>query len=121
MNLLTKEIIGGLLVCTSLFDAWKYVWNAKSIVKIGTARGHSRKFINAAILNDTVKLSYGIVIFDIFIILSSILALGTMSFLFYTIYKFYPYRMRGCNNFRKPNLFIYIWNSIQPNYWRKKL
>ena len=120
-NILLKDIIGGLLIITSIFDAWKYVWNAKAIIKIGTARGHSRKFINAAILNDTIKLSYGIVIFDIFIILSSILALGTMSFLFYTIYKHYPYRMRGCSNFKKPNIFYYITNSILPNSIRKRL
>ena len=121
MNLILKDIIGAILVITSIFDAWKYVWNAKSIIKIGTARGHSRKFINAAILNDTIKLSYGIVIFDIFIILSSILALGTMSFLFCTIYKYYPYKMRGCSNFKRPSIFLYWLNSWQPNSIRKRL
>jgi hypothetical protein len=121
MNLLIKDIIGGILVITSIFDAWKYVWNAKSISKIGTARGHSRKFINAAILNDTVKLSYGIVISDLFIILSSLLALGTMAFLFYTIYKYYPYKYRGLLNFKRPNIFLYIINSILPNRLRRRL
>jgi hypothetical protein len=64
-NLLLKDILGGILILTSIFDAWKYVWNAKSIIKIGTARGHSRKFINAALLNDSVKLFYGIIINDL--------------------------------------------------------
>jgi len=122
MNLiLTKDILGGLLVLTSIGDAWKYIWQSKSIKKVGTARGHSRKFINAALLNDTTKLCYGIVIDDLFIILSSLLALGTMSYLFWTIYKFYPYKYRGLQNFRKPNTLLYFWNSITPNSIRKKL
>src|SRR3989304_7303120 len=108
MNLIIKDIIGGFLIITSILDAWKYIWQAKSIIRIGTARGHSRKFINAAILNDIIKLSYGIIIFDIFIILSSILALGTMSFLFCIIYKYYPYKYRGLQNFKRPNIFLYI-------------
>jgi hypothetical protein len=121
INLVLKDFFGGLLILTSIFDGWKYVWNAKSIIKIGTAKGHSRKFINAAILNDIIKLGYGIVIADIFIICSSIYALGTMIFLFYTIYRYYPYRCRGLDGFKKPNLFLYIINSITPNQIRKRL
>jgi hypothetical protein len=121
INSALKDVFGGLLILTSIFDGWKYVWNAKSIIKIGTARGHSRKFINAAILNDIIKLCYGIIIADIFIVGSSIFALGTMSFLFYTIYKYYPYRMRGCSNFKKPNIILYLINSITPNKIRKRL
>ena len=116
-----KQILGVALIITSIFDAIKYQWNANAIKRVGTARGHSRKFINAAILNDTVKLLYGIVIKDIFIIGSSLLALWTMFYLFYTIYKFYPYHKRGLNNFKRPNILIYLWNSLQPNYWRKHL
>jgi len=116
-----KDILGGLLIITSIFDAWKYVWNAKAIRRIGTARGHSRKFINAALLNDTIKLFYGIIIKDLFIVLSSIFALGTMTFLFYTIYKFYPYKKRGLINFRRPNILLYTINSIVPNRIRKRL
>lgn len=120
-NLIAKDFIGGLLIFSSIFDSWKYIWNAQSIQKIGTARGHSRKFINAALFNDLIKLSYGIVIWDIFIVLSSILALITMNYLFWTIYKFYPYRMRGCINFKRPNILLYFWNSITPNQIRRKL
>ncbi len=120
-NIMLKDFLGGLLIITSIFDGWKYVWNAKSIIKIGTARGHSRKFINAALLNDTIKLLYGILIYDLFIIFSSLFALGTMIYLFWTIYKFYPYRMRGCINFKRPNIILYFLNSITPNKIRKRL
>jgi hypothetical protein len=120
-NLILKDFLGGILVLTSIADAWKYIWNAQSIKKIGTARGHSRKFINAAILNDIVKLSYGTVINDLFIILSSLLALVTMGYLFWTIYKFYPFKYRGLHNFKKPHILLYLINSMLPNRIRKRL
>jgi len=116
-----KDIIGFLLIITSVFDALKYIWNAKAIIRVGTAKGHSRKFINAAILNDITKLTYGIIISDLFIILSSILALITMGYLFYIIYRFYPYKKRGLINFKKPSIFLYFLNSLLPNRIRKRL
>lgn len=116
-----KDIIGGLLIITSLFDAWKYIWQGEAIKKVGIAKGHSRKFINAAIFNDIVKLGYGVVILDIFIISSSILALITMGYNFYIIYRYYPYRCRGLHGFKRPNLFAYFLNSLIPNKFRKKL
>jgi hypothetical protein len=121
INIALKDILGGALIVTSLFDAWKYIWQAKAIQKVGTAKGHSRKFLNAAILNDVIKLTYGICIIDIFIIASSILALVTMGYNFYIVYKFYPYRCRGLDGFRKPNIFLYTWNSLTPNKIRRRL
>jgi hypothetical protein len=116
-----KEIFGILLIITSIFDAIKYAWQAQKITSIGTARGHSRKFLNAAILNDIVKLGYGIIIFDVFIIISSVSALATMLYNYYIVYKFYPYRGRGLLHFKKPNIFVYIMNSLLPNKLRKRL
>jgi hypothetical protein len=116
-----KECIGILLIITSLFDAWKYIWNAKAILKVRTSKGHSRKFILVALGNDIVKLTYGIVILDLFIIISSILALGTMSYMFYVQYLTYPYRHRNRPNFQRPNLYLYIINSLTPNNLRKHL
>lgn len=116
-----KEIFGTLLIITSLFDAWKYVWNAQAILKAGTSKGHSRKFIMAALGNDIIKLIYGIVILDLFIIISSVFALGTMSYMLYIQYLTYPYLRRGLKNFHKPNIFLYIWNALTPNSIRKKL
>jgi len=118
---LLKDIIGGILIVTSLFDAWKYIWQAKAIKKVGTAKGHSRKFINAAMCNDIIKLCYGLIIVDIFIIVSSILALITMGYNFYIIYKYYPYRCGGLIGFKRPNLFLYWINSILPNRLRRRL
>jgi hypothetical protein len=116
-----KDLFGSLLIITSIFDAWKYLWSSSAIRKIGLARGHSRKFLNAAICNDLIKLIYGICILDVFIILSSILALVTMGYNFYTLYLFYPYKCRGLDGFKRPNIFFYVLNSFQPNRIRKRL
>lgn len=118
---LLKEIIGIVLIFSSLLDSWKYIWAAQKIKQIKTAKGQSRKFINAALCNDIIKLCYGIVIVDTFIILSSIFALITMIYNFIIIYLYYPYRMRGCYHFKRPNIFIYLINSLLPNSLRKKL
>ncbi len=116
-----KEYIGFILIVGGIFDSWKYIWQAQAIRKAQTARGNSRKFINAAIFQDLIKLIYGIVIMDIFIVISSLLALITMCYCWWCIYIFYPYRMRGCWNFKKPNILLYIVNSLLPNRIRKRL
>jgi len=121
MNVILKDFLGGLLILTSIFDAFKYSLQARKIVKEKTAKSMSRKFINFALTNDFVKLGYGVVICDLFIISSSILALICMIDLWWQIYWYYPYRMRGCLNFRRPNILLYIVNSILPNKLRKRL
>lgn len=119
--MILKDIIGSLLVITSIFDAIKYYWSAEKIKSVGTAKGHSRKFLNAAIINDIVKFMYGFVIIDIFIIASSILALLTMGYNFFIVYKYYPYRYRGLMGFKKPSILYYILNSFLPNKIRRRL
>lgn len=121
MNLMLKDIFGGLLIISSILDAIKYTLQANKIRHIKNAKSQSRKFINFAIVNDIIKLIYGWLIFDWFIIISSLLAIGCMLDLWYTTYWFYPYRMRGCSNFKRPNLLLYLVNSILPNSIRKRL
>ena len=121
INLTPKELFGGLLIITSIFDAIKYSLQAAKIRHTKTAKSQSRKFINFAILNDIVKLIYGFVIIDWFIIISSILAIGCMLDLWYTTYIFYPYRCRGLMGFKRPNIILYFINSLLPNRLRKRL
>jgi hypothetical protein len=121
MNLILKDTIGVILVIISIFDAFKYSIQARKIQKAKSAKSMSRKFINFALTNDFVKMGYGIVISDLFIVSSSILALICMMDLWWEIYWFYPYRMRGCSNFKRPNILLYLLNSILPNRIRKKL
>lgn len=120
-NFLLKDIFGGLLILTSIGDALKYTIQANKIKSAKTAKSMSRKFINLALLNDFVKLSYGIIIIDLFIVSSSILALICMIHLWWQIYWFYPYRCRGLSGFKRPNIFYYIINSLLSNKIRKRL
>jgi len=120
-NWLLKDIVGSVLVVTSIFDAIKYTLQANKIRHTKNAKSQSRKFINFAIVNDIVKFYYGVIILDWFIIVSAILAIICMLDLWITTYRFYPYKMRGCLNFKKPSVFIYLVNSILPNKLRKRL
>lgn len=117
----TKQVFGTLLLVTSVFDALKYSLQARKVVHVGTAKSMSRNFINWALMNDIVKLLYGIMIIDMYIILSSVLALVCMIHLWIVVYIYYPYRMRGCPNFKRPPVFLYFVNSIIPNRIRKRL
>jgi len=122
LNELTlKNFIGILLTISGIFDSIKYHWASQKIRQVKTAKGQSRKGINAAIINDGIRIGYCFLIKDIYLIISSILAMICMLECFYTIYTYYPYRMRGCYNFKKPNIFLYLINSILPNSIRKRL
>jgi hypothetical protein len=120
-NWLLKDIVGTILVVTSIFDAIKYTLQANKIRHTKNAKSQSRKFINFAIVNDVVKFYYGTIIIDWFIVISSVLAIVCMLDLWFTTYRFYPYRMRGCSNFKRPSVLIYLINSILPNRLRKRL
>lgn len=115
------NILGAFFILTSLFDAWKYRWEADKIRSWGSSKGHSRKFINASIINNIARTSYGFVINDWYIVGSGFLAMYFMIDLFWTIYLDYPYKNRNLRNFKKPNLVYYIWNSFLPNKYAKKL
>ena len=117
----SKEIFGSLLIITGIFDAFKYTVQSNKIRKNKSAQNISRKFINWALMNDLIKMGYGIVINDFFIFITSLIALGCMVDMWIQIYRFYPYRMRGCYNFRRPNIFIYFINSLLPNHLRRRL
>jgi len=116
-----KDLLGWLFILTSVFDSIKYRWNAQKIRQVKSARGHSRKFINVAILNDLVRMAYALVIRDGYILFSSVLALACMFELFVCIYLYYPYKHRHQVGFKRPSLLYYFWNSLIPNRIAKKL
>jgi len=120
INYLTN-ILGVCFIFTSILDAIKYHWNASKIRSVHSSKGHSRKFINVAILNDVVRTAYGISVHDWYIVASSLLAIIFMIELFISIYIYYPYKNRYRHNFQRPNLFLYFINSVLPNSWAKKL
>jgi hypothetical protein len=121
------DIVGVYLLVTGFLDAYKYHWQSEAIKKVGLARGHSRKFINAALHNDQVRIIYLTLCYmvynrmDWFLMSSSLIAVVFMVELWYTIYKYYPYRRRGMLYFKRPNMFVYFINSLQSNKTRKRL
>jgi len=122
MNLqLWQEIFGWLLMLTGVLDALKYSLQARKIWKAQSSKNISRRFINWAIVNDVVRIGYGVVLVDWYIILSSLLALVCMIDMFLAQYWWYPYRCRYLINFKRPNIFLYTINSILPNQIRKRL
>jgi hypothetical protein len=121
-NPIIRNIAGVLLVIWGYGDAIKYHFQAQAIRKEKLARGHSRKFINLAIGNDKYRLFYFFFIDrNFYLLLATIIALIFMLELWFIQYKYYPYKKRGLLNFKRPNFFIYLWNSILPNNIRKRL
>jgi hypothetical protein len=113
--------VGTLLVFTGIFDASKYFFQGYKIQKAQSAKNFSRQFMNIAIGNDIIRILYGVLILDVYIILTSVLAFITMVYMWYQIYWWYPYRKRGLHNFKRPNIFVYFINSLLPNRIRKRL
>lgn len=116
-----KQIFGILLVATGILDGWKYGLQGNKIRHNKSAKGMSRMFMNFALSQDITKLIYGIIIKDIYIIIISIVALVFMSYMWEQIRIYYPYKTRGLSNFHRPNILIYIWNSLLPNKIRRRL
>lgn len=116
-----KQIFGILLVITGIFDAIKYSLQAWKIQKKKSADTMSRKFVLMAIGNDIIKIVYSILILDIYIFISSLLALVCMFHLWWMVYKWYPYRRRNQWNFKRPNIFKFTLNAMIPNRVRKHL
>lgn len=112
---------GVMLAITGWYDAYKYHISAQAIRKAKSAKGHSRRFINHAINNDIWRIIHCFLLPDWWLVFSSIIALVFMIEHFYIHYLYYPYRMRGCPNFKRPNLWTYFINSLIPNRIRKKL
>jgi hypothetical protein len=116
-----KETFGILLIITGIFDAVKYSIQAFKIQKSQTAKTQSRKFVLMAIGNDIIKTIYSVLIMDIYIFLSSILALFCMLHLWVVVYWFYPYKQRGLVHFKRPSLWKFTMNACIPNHIRERL
>jgi hypothetical protein len=117
-----KAIAGAILVVWGYLDAIKYHIEAVKIRKTKTTVGRSRWFINLALGNDIYRIYYFIFIDNnIYVLITALLATMFMLEMFWEIYKNYPYKMRGCPNFKRPNIWVYFLNSLQSNKIRKRL
>jgi hypothetical protein len=117
-----NTVMGMVLVAWGYLDGIKYHLNAQKIKLHKSAKGHSRRFILLALGNDLFRLYYFFFIDrNYYVLATAIIALIFMFEVFWYQYLYYPYRMRGCVNFKRPNIIIYIINSLTPNIKRKKL
>jgi hypothetical protein len=117
-----REIAGMIIVIWGYLDGYKYHLEARKIREVKTARGHSRKFINIALGNDLTRFFYFIFIDkNVYVLLTTIIALVFMIEMWLEIYKYYPYRYKHLKNFKRPNVVVYFINSLLPNSIRKKL
>jgi len=111
----------GLLIAR-FCDGYKYYIQSKKIKHLKSARGHSRDFGNTALAIDIFMLLYFIFHnYDICMIISTIMIILFVIEYWIIIYRYYPYRMRGCSNFKRPNLWHYFLNSLQSDKFRKRL
>jgi hypothetical protein len=124
---LLLDIVGFIMIYTGWLDAYKYHVSANTIRKVKTAHGHSRRFINYALINDIMRIIYlgvSALVFeriDWFLIICCIFAIIFMIEHWLTVYIYYPYRRRGLQGFKRPHLGIYFINSILPNRIRRRL
>lgn len=124
LKTILTEILGILVIIFGILDGIKYYWFAKKIQEVKSSRAYSRKGLNVAIFNDVIRILYGLCIHDWFIILSGMFASVTMMYCWWEIYLYYPYRhypKEKTIRLIRPNIFVYIWNSILPNRFRPKL
>jgi hypothetical protein len=116
-----KIIAGIVLIILGIIDGWKYVVQAEKIRHIGLAKGQSRMFINLAWGVDLGKIICGCIVLEQWLVITTFIGFICTMYLFFITYQYYPFRMRGCTNFKKPNLFIYTLNSWLPNRLRRRL
>ncbi len=120
-----KDIAGVILIIFGYLDAIKYHFQSQKIKQAKTAIGNSRKFINLAIINDFYRFFYFIFIDNnYYVLITAILALIFMLELYWNIYIFYPYKQYPKSKttvLKRPNIILYIYNSLLPNKIRRHL
>jgi len=74
-----------------------------------------------AIVCDVIFVAYTLMIKDPFLVFVRGIALFTTLDLYYHIYLFYPFKTRKLRGFKRPSLWAFILNTLEPNGSRKRL
>lgn len=109
------------MIFSGFCNGIRYYWSAQKIKEVKTAKSHSRKSMNTGIIDDFIKLLYGLVRLDLYLVSSAITTLFFMIYKWIIIYVHYPYRKRGLINFKRPSILKYFINSLIPNKIRRRL
>lgn len=121
LHYILVQVIGIGLILSGIWDGYKYHYLAVAIRKIGTAKGQSRKFVNAALTKDVIIFLYMILKFDLYILTMTFIGFIFTVELLITVYLLYPYKYRNLLHFRRPSFWIYLINSWESNKTRKRL
>jgi len=117
-----NTIAGYVFIAWGIIDAIKYHLQAARIRKVKSGKEHSRMFLNMAIGNDLYRLLYfWFVNKDFYVLATALLAIVFMLEYWWELYLYYPYRNRTKCNFKRPDIFTYIVNSLLPNHLRRHL
>ena len=115
-------ILGIFVLIAGLLDSWKYRLLTSKIRIHKSSKGQSRLFTNVAIFHKLLLSIWSIFyLHDPVVAIATILALYTSCELWYTIWVYYPFKNRGRFGFKRPNVLYYIYNSLLPNKFAKKL
>jgi hypothetical protein len=111
------------VLISGYFDAEKYETQRNKIIRLKTAKSQSRMFLNKAFVLDIGKLVYVLYKYsnDWILILISVAPLLTIARVYWVTYLYYPYKLRGLQNFKRPGFWTYFYNSWIPNRKRKRL
>lgn len=120
-NISLKTLLGVLVLIAGIFDAYKYRRQTQKLRRNKSSRNISRMFVFIAIICDVVIVLYTVVIKDPILITIRALSLYTMCELYYNVWKFYPYKNKKKRKFKRPNLIIFVWNTLLPNNIRRHL
>jgi hypothetical protein len=115
------SILGVLLIIFGVLDGWKYHIVANKVKLAKSSKTHSRMFTNITLGKDVVMVAYLCFKPDAFLMIMTLLGFIFAIEYFWQIYRFYPFLKRGLNNFKRPNLIIYVINSLLPNSLRRRL
>ena len=124
--LIIKTISIKLLKITVLvlgfLDAYKYKLMTQKVARLKASGQIPRKFLVWSILNRIVLLLYvWLLLNDLILITTSVIALYTMFEAYYYVYNYYPYRGRGRKNFRKPSIWKFTEDIFSKNKYGKRL
>jgi len=120
-NLFYKNVIQFLVLVAGMADAYKYSRLRQKIMRTKSSRDVSRMFSLIAIVCDIIFVAYTLMIKDPFLIFVRSVALYTTIDLYYYIYFYYPFKTRKLDNFKRPSLWTFILNTLEPNHIRKRL
>lgn len=121
MTFTLLDILKFLVLIAGIADAYKYRRQTEKILRKQSSKNISRVSVLLGIFNNIVLIVY-CTVYNLWILTTiRLIALFTTCRLYWNMYKYYPYKTRGLDNFKRPPFFIFLKNSLTPNNRAKRL